>query len=591
MTEGVDYSGTGNSDWNGLAAALVAAGKLIAGRYAVYDKSPGGRGLTGAEYQALRAHGIDVFLYYEETEAWMLEGYQAGVRAANRALDVIRTEGLPEGMAVYYSHDIDPEPQHFGAIDACLRGAAAVVGIERVAFYGGWLGIDHVAQTGTARWFAQTIAWEYGRGLHPAAHLYQYDIFGPTIYGTPTDLVRSVKPTYGGAAEALAPSAPQPRPPTPDPPPEPTTGPVPLPNAGRYKVKGELYRSDRRGGLGEDLTAQVIGGEVSVDVAAEVPTTFTAQLLDPGAVPAFGWVRPFLRLSWWDPTTGEDAGVREPLGCFQVMPPGETHTAAMGTGTLDGRDGCWLLKQGALGGNKTYAVGDNVVAAVVALVEGAGFKTHIPAAANTFRKKRTYDAGTPTLDVVNDLLMRVAYYPLWFDRDGVATSRKIRPRQKTRMRRTISSANGDVVGVVEIATDPERLCNRATCIVNDPDVEHTVFVTKSNHRASSPVSIENLGFVKAKVIEGMNVDSEAEALDLVNQALEDGASVQTRVSLATLPDAGFGFHETIWLEVARDDGTDVLSGSWWWSDLRIGFTPSQQPMVWTLNKLIPWTDE
>ena len=595
MAEGVDYSGTGSSDWTGLANALVANGKRFAGRYAVYDKSPGGRGITHAEYVALIAAGVDVFLYYEETESWMLEGWSAGVRAATRVLDVMATEGLPSGMACYYSHDVDPTPDQFAAIDDCLRGAASIVGLQRVGFYGGWLGIDHCSKANTARWFTQTIAWEYGRGVHPAAHLYQYDIYGPTIYGTPCDSVRSVKSSFGSALQgttvggggggsgSATPTT------TTTPPPEPTKGPYSTPNAGRYKVKGELYLSDRTGTIGDDLTDQVIGGEVNVDVTAEVPMTFSAQLLDPGVVPAFAWVRPFLHLIWWNPDTGQDEGLREPLGCFQVMPPGEHHTAAMGTGTIDGRDGCWLLKQSALGGNKTYHVGDNVIASVVALVQAAGFKTHIPGAANGFTKKRTYEVGTPTLDVINDLLMRCAYYPLWFDRHGVAMSRKIQPRQKTQMRRTIASSNGDVVGVVDIETDPERLCNRATCVVNDPD-RPNLFVTKTNNRASSPVSVPNLGFVKAKLIEGSNVDSVAEATALVNQALEDGASVATRVALSTLPDPGFGFHETIWLDIARDDGAQIVTGSWWWDKIQIGFTPRQQPQVWSLNKLVAWED-
>lgn len=137
VAEGVDYSSTANDNWVSLAATLKANGLKFAGRYAVSDKSPTGRGITREEYQALTAQGIEVFLYYEETEAWMLGGWEAGVRAATRSLDVIRSEGLPEGMPVYYSHDIDPEPGDFAAIDACLRGATFVAGIERVGFYGG----------------------------------------------------------------------------------------------------------------------------------------------------------------------------------------------------------------------------------------------------------------------------------------------------------------------------------------------------------------------------------------------------------------------------------------------------------------------
>jgi hypothetical protein len=207
FAEGVDYSATASADWDGLAAALKAAGKSFAGRYAVFDKSPNGRGITAEEYTALRRHNIDCFLYYEETEAWMLGGWTAGVRAATRALEAIRQAGMPEGMPVYYSHDVDPEPAHFAAIDDCLRGAASVVGSERVGCYGGWLLIDHCAAGGTARYLCQTIAWQYGRGVHPAAHLHQY-AFNQFYRGTECDLVAALNPHYGQASDFLPKPAP-----------------------------------------------------------------------------------------------------------------------------------------------------------------------------------------------------------------------------------------------------------------------------------------------------------------------------------------------------------------------------------------------
>lgn len=219
FAEGVDYSSTANDNWVSLAVTLKANGKRFAGRYAVYDKSPNGRGITRAEYEALKAHGVETFLYYEETEAWMLGGWAAGVRAAQNAIANIRAAGMPENTPVYYSHDIDPEPQHFAAIDACLNGAASVVGGECVGFYGGWLGIDHVAAAGTARWFCQTIAWEYGRGLHPGIHLHQY-AFNQYFAGTNCDLVAAIQPHYGQAGDfdGTPTTPPVPEPPKPEPP-------------------------------------------------------------------------------------------------------------------------------------------------------------------------------------------------------------------------------------------------------------------------------------------------------------------------------------------------------------------------------------
>lgn len=201
--EGVDYSRTSRDDWDMLANIFVANGYKFAGRYAVHDKSPNGRGITGAEYRALLSHGIDVFLYYEEDEGWMLGGWDAGVRAANRALDVVLSTGMPVEMPVYYSHDIGPQTIHFDVVDACLRGAASVVGLERVGLYGGWEIIDHCQKTGSARWFTQTIAWQGNRGVHPAANLHQYNTGTNLVGGVNCDFVAAVNPAYGGAKEFL----------------------------------------------------------------------------------------------------------------------------------------------------------------------------------------------------------------------------------------------------------------------------------------------------------------------------------------------------------------------------------------------------
>lgn len=206
FAEGIDYSSTPNDNWSALAAALRAEGKSFAGRYAVYDKSPDGRGITADEYHALTAHGIDCFLYYEENTSWMTGGWSAGVRAATRALDNIRNAGMPEGMPVYYSDDAPPETDDFDAVIECLRGTASIVGPDRVALYGGWDAIDHAQAAGAARFYCQTIAWQYGRGLHPGIHLHQYNTGQPSaiyIGGVDVDLVAAIQPHYGQASDYL----------------------------------------------------------------------------------------------------------------------------------------------------------------------------------------------------------------------------------------------------------------------------------------------------------------------------------------------------------------------------------------------------
>lgn len=208
MTEGVDYSSTTNANWTGLATALRAAGKTFAGRYLVPDKSPNGRGITAAEYHALMDAGVSPFYYYEARSSWMLGGYDAGVEAAHTAqAELIASDG-PPSVPIHLAHDIEPQRQHLAAIDACFRGAASVLGWERVGGYGGWGLIDYLAQGGNVKWLVQTDAWQWSLdgmdhprpGAHPASTLYQYNTGTNWIGGANCDLVRAMVPIYGQAS-------------------------------------------------------------------------------------------------------------------------------------------------------------------------------------------------------------------------------------------------------------------------------------------------------------------------------------------------------------------------------------------------------
>src|SRR4051794_4743743 len=129
----------------------------------------------------------------------MLGGHAAGVAAAQNAVKNIAQAGMPANTPVYFAHDIDPEPRHFEAIRFCVEGAASVVGWDRMGVYSGWLLIDHLAPIyDKMMLYCQTLAWEYGRGLHPKTTLYQYG-FNVWLDGTNCDLVRATRINYGQA--------------------------------------------------------------------------------------------------------------------------------------------------------------------------------------------------------------------------------------------------------------------------------------------------------------------------------------------------------------------------------------------------------
>lgn len=200
MTYGIDFSRGGFV----RPATIIASGRPVVGRYGVGDLSPEGRGITAAEYASYADHKIDSFLYWEGRASWMLGGFDAGVEAARDFEQNLAAAGEPDGLPGYFAHDIDPVPSHFPAIEACVRGINSVVGPDRTALYGGWLLIDHFARLGNVKYFAQTLAWEYGRGVHPAAHIYQYG-FDAWFDNVNCDLIVTLKENYGQASKFVTP--------------------------------------------------------------------------------------------------------------------------------------------------------------------------------------------------------------------------------------------------------------------------------------------------------------------------------------------------------------------------------------------------
>lgn len=195
MTQGIDYSHGGPL----TSAQIKAAGKSFVGRYAVNDHSPNGRGIDADEYAELTAGGVEVFVYWESSEGWMLDGFAAGAVAAVNAQQNLNAAGMPD-LPIYFACDFDATPGQQPQIDDCLSGCASVLGIDRVGLYAGYFPLLRSKQNGTSRWWCQTLAWS-GRRVLDGAHLYQFDTIGNFIAGVDVDLVEALLPHYGQASD------------------------------------------------------------------------------------------------------------------------------------------------------------------------------------------------------------------------------------------------------------------------------------------------------------------------------------------------------------------------------------------------------
>lgn len=155
MVDVLDYS----SGWP-APAAVKAAGYVGVVRYI---GTPGrGKNLTRTEAQAMLAAGVKVGLVYEDTAGWMRGGRTAGVNAARASMEDAANCGV--GLrCVYFACDEDvTDAQTMQAVQACLAGAASVLGLARTGVYGEADVIDACVPTYVA-WGWQTRAWSSGR--------------------------------------------------------------------------------------------------------------------------------------------------------------------------------------------------------------------------------------------------------------------------------------------------------------------------------------------------------------------------------------------------------------------------------------------
>lgn len=192
-------------------AALRAAGITAVGRYLAGDPNYAGA-LGPAEFADLRAHGIDVWVNYEGTNAGMLGGYAQGVADGRKAAQNLARLGLTVGnVVVYASADFDPNSSQYAALDAYLDGFGSVLGPPAViGIYGSLPYINHCRATGKATWFWQSASSSFTHGATGFVHIQQTTL--PSLPDTDNDILHAGY--YGQIGATLADLGSQPFDPT-----------------------------------------------------------------------------------------------------------------------------------------------------------------------------------------------------------------------------------------------------------------------------------------------------------------------------------------------------------------------------------------
>lgn len=191
MTNGLDYS------------AGTIPGSVIRGagyNFVVrYVGTPGRtKNITKAEFDDLVAHGVVVWLVYENSTTDALGGFGAGQAAARAARADADSIGYPAGGTIFFACDMHLMASQIPAALAYLDGAADVIGRAAVGCYG-FTELISAAKSGRHA----TYFWQCGvnPGNASGVHIWQDNTTSTHVGGVACDINRLLNPMppLGGA--------------------------------------------------------------------------------------------------------------------------------------------------------------------------------------------------------------------------------------------------------------------------------------------------------------------------------------------------------------------------------------------------------
>lgn len=329
-----------------------------------------------------------------------------------------------------------------------------------------------------------------------------------------------------------------------------------------------------------DISDQLLKGRVTMNEDIRTPMSFSATLRDPSVVrQGLDYLAPRLRVAWDDGTVVEGQ-----VGLYAVLPPSEQRHRWPGTeATIDGRDLTWRLDAFAFDRTFTVASGADVIGAVIGVVEAAGITRHrLVTTGARLPEARSWSAGTPALDIVNDLLGGIGHYRIWPTNSGTLTSRPYQDADDAEPAVTYRSGPGTALmtdTIVEKAPGapaPNRIVViKDTFGSSDPT---PIVAVRTNRNPASPTSTVATGTLVTRTVRDSTLTDQAAADALADRLLREAEGRYRVLTLPTLPDPRRGMHEVYELDITNALGTVIATGNWRCRTWEMPFTPGDGPM-------------
>ena len=358
---------------------------------------------------------------------------------------------------------------------------------------------------------------------------------------------------------------------------------------GSYVTSCRIFRADKHGKLLEDISGAFLSGTVTASEENEGSMwSFSGEFTDPiDLEPYVDFVAPFLRIEYANGKIVDDgSGYGVQMGLYVVIPPRKTVTYTESRYQMDGRDKLWLLSRARYSGVEVEPTGVVITDRVQQRLNAFGFTEHvIQRSSRRTGRERTFDVASSGVEVNNELLKAIGYYPLTPSRTGHLVSYKVLDLM-VRQPNAILLGGEDGAVLEPYDVEPETEIFNQVTVYKDDD-SNPLRYTISNTDPTSPTRIARIGLHAMPPVNFSEAETQADVEAEARRLLQEKSSVMLNAKLRTMPQPWHNLREVYYLHLKQSDGSSVREayGRYWCKGWTISFSQTDATMEHSLYKL------